>query len=106
MDYALRASHIRRCVRDALTRHGVSHDSPLRTKLETGAILAAGTNSQVVMSDGNSLDAAIENWLSSQRLTASSAGSFPTDSRTLAKSDTDGVQRHFADIASGKVRVE
>jgi hypothetical protein len=34
------------------------------------------------------------------------AGSFPTGSRTLAKSDTDSVRNHFADIAAGTVRVE
>jgi hypothetical protein len=54
------------------------------------------------MRNGNSLDAEIENWLSSQRL----AGSFPTGSRTVAKSDTDRVRNHFADIAASKVRVE
>ena len=58
-------------------------------------------NSYAVMKNGNSLDAEIENPLSSPNM----AGSFPTGSRTLAKSDTDGVQNHFADIAS-KVRVE
>lgn len=79
----------------------IAHDSPLRAKLEANATIAGGTDSYAVMKNGNSLDAEIENSLSSPNM----AGSFPTGSRTLAKSDTDGVQNHFADIAS-KVRVE
>jgi uncharacterized protein YfaP (DUF2135 family) len=54
------------------------------------------------MKNGNSLDAEIENAGSSPR---PAAESFPTGSRTVAKSDTDGVRIHFADIAAGKVRV-
>jgi hypothetical protein len=101
MDHTLIKSHIRTGVLDALSRHGIAHDSPLRAQLEANAIIAAGDSSRFIMSNGNSLDAEIENWLSSPNM----AGSFPTGSRTLAKSDTDGVQNHFADIASGKVRV-
>jgi hypothetical protein len=101
MDHALRRFHIRTVVRDALSNHGVAHDSPLRAHLEANATIAAGTDSHVVMTNGNSLDAEIENWLSSPNM----AGSFPAGSRTLAKSDSDGVQNHFADIAAGKVRV-
>jgi uncharacterized protein YfaP (DUF2135 family) len=88
-------------VRDALSRHGIEHDSPLRAQLEANATIAGGTDSCVVMKNGNSLDAEIENWGSSPR----PAESFPTGSRTVAKSDTDGVRIHFADIAAGKVRV-
>ena|ERR1035437_8652963 len=98
---ALREFHIRSCVRDALSRHGIAHDSPLRAKLEANATIAAGTDSYVVMKNGNSLDVEIENGRSSPRPTES----FPTGSRTVAKSDTDGVRIHFADIAAGKVRV-
>jgi len=79
----LRKFHIRTCVRDALSRHGIANDSPLRARL------------------GNSLDTEIENWLGSQRL----AGSFPTGPRTIAKSDIESVRDHFADIAAGTVRV-
>ncbi len=64
--------------------------------------IAAGTDSHVVATNGNSPDAEIENWLSSQRM----AENFCTGSRTVAKSDTDGVQSHFADIAAGTMRVE
>ena len=98
----LKEFHIRTCVCDALSRHGIAHDSPLRAKLEANATIAAGTDSHVVMKNGNSLGAEIENWLSSQRI----AENFPTGSRTVAKSDTDSVRDHFADIAAGTVRVE
>jgi hypothetical protein len=99
---ALERFHIRSCVLDALSRHDIAHDSPLRAQLEANATIARGTDSHVVMRSGNSLDAEIENWLSSPSM----AGSFPTGSRTLAKSDTDSVRNHFADIAAGNVRVE
>jgi hypothetical protein len=102
MDHALIRFYIRTGVLDALSRHGIAHDSPLRAQLEANAIIAAGSDSYVVMRNGNSLDAEIENWLISQRL----AGSSPTRSRTVAKGDTDSVQKHFADIAAGTVRVE
>jgi hypothetical protein len=101
MDDALRKFHIRTGVLDALSRHGIAHDSPLRAQLEANAIIAGGTDSRVVMKNGNSLDAEIENASNSQR----PAESFPTGSRTIAKSDTDSVRIHFADIAAGKVRV-
>ncbi|MGB7850851.1 MAG: hypothetical protein WCF73_08235 [Candidatus Sulfotelmatobacter sp.] len=100
---ALRQFHIRSCVRDALSRHGMARDTPLRARLEADATIAAGTDSRVIMKSGNSLDAEIENACSSPR---PAAESFPTGSRTVAKSDTDGVRIHFADIAAGKVRVE
>ena len=99
---ALTKFHIRTCVLDALSRHGIAPDSPLRGELEANAIIAADDNSRVIMKNGNSLDVEIENWLSS----ANMAGSFPTGSRTLTKSDSDSVRNHFADIAAGKVRVE
>lgn len=97
---ALRQFHIRSCVRDALSRHGISYDSPLRAQLEANATIAAGTDSRVVMRNGNSLDVEIENARS-----APLAESFPIGSRTVAKSNIDGVRDHFADIAAGKVRV-
>lgn len=99
---ALERFHIRSCVRDALSRRGIAHSSPLRAQLEANATIAAGTDSRVVMKSGNSLDAEIENWLSSPR----PAESFPTGSRTVAKGDTDSVRDHFADIAAGKVTVK
>lgn len=102
MKDAVKEFHIRTCVCDALTRHGIAHDSPLRAKLEANAMIAADDSSRVIMKNGNSLDAEIENWLSSQRM----AENFSTGSRTVAKSDTDGVRNHFADIAAGTVRVE
>jgi len=98
---ALREFHIRSCVRDALTRHGIAHDSPLRAQLEANATIAAGADSRVIMKNGNSLDVEIQNRLNSPRMDKS----FQTGSRTVAKSDTDGVRSHFADIAAGKVRV-
>jgi hypothetical protein len=101
MDDPLRRFHIRSCVLDALSRHGIASNSPLRIKLEANAIIAAGIDSRVVAKNGNSLDAEIEDWLSSPSM----GGSFPTGSRTLAKSDSDSVLNHFADIATGKVRV-
>jgi hypothetical protein len=101
MDDPLRRFHIRTCVGDALGRHGLGHDSRLRAHLEANATIAAGDGSSVIMKNGNSLDAEIENWLSSSNM----AASFPTGSRTLAKGDTESVRGHFADIASGKVRV-
>jgi hypothetical protein len=100
---ALERFHIRSCVRDALSRHGIAHDSSLRAQLEANATIAAGTDSHVVAKNGNSLDAEIENWLSSP---SQAAESFPTGSRTVAKSDTEGVRINFADIAAGRVTVE
>lgn len=97
----LRKFHIGTCVRDALSRHGIPHDSPLREKLQANATISAGTDSHVVMKNGNSLDAEIENWLSSRR----PAGSFSTSWRTVGKNDTESVQDHFADIAAGRLRV-
>ncbi|MFZ1131946.1 MAG: hypothetical protein WCA97_20640 [Terriglobales bacterium] len=102
MDDSLRRFHIRSCVRDALSRHGIAHDSPLRAQLEANATIAVGTDSRVVMKNGNSLDAEIEN---ARSLPRPAAENFPTGSRTVAKSDTDGVRIHFADIAAGKVLV-
>ena len=102
MDDPLRKFHIRACVRDALSRHGLAYDRPLRAELEANATIAAGTDSRVVMKNGNSLDTEIENARSSP---SPAAGSFPTGSRTVAKSDTDGVRINFADIAAGRVRV-
>ena len=102
MDDALRKFYIRTGVLDALTRHGIAHDSPLRAKLEANATIAADDSSRVIMKNGNSLDAEVENWLSSRQV----AESFPTGSRTVAKSDTDSLRKNFADIATGKVRVE
>jgi hypothetical protein len=67
----------------------------------TATVIAAGADSRVVMKNGNSLDSEIENLCSSPR----AAGRFATSSRTVAKSDTDGVRINFADIAAGKVRV-
>lgn len=99
---ALERFHIRSCVCDALSRHGIASDNPTRAELEANATIAAGDNFRVVMTNGNSLDAEIENWLSSQRMAENSS----TGSRTVAKRDTDSVQNHFADIAAGTVRVE
>jgi hypothetical protein len=101
MDDPLRKFHIRTGVLDALSRHRIAHDDPMRAELEANATIAAGDNSRVIMKNGNSVDAEIQNRLSSPR----PAESFPTASRTVAKSDTDGVRIHFADIAAGKVRV-
>jgi hypothetical protein len=97
----LRAFHIRSCVRDALSRHGIASDSQLRAKLEANATIAAGNNSQVIMNNGNSLDVEIQNRLNSPRMDES----FPTASRTVAKTDADSLRKNFADIAAGKVRV-
>jgi hypothetical protein len=99
---ALERFHVRSCVLDALSRYGIAHDSPLCAELEANAIIAADDSSRVIMKNGNSLDAEIENWLSSPNM----GESFPTVSRTVARSDTDGLRNNFADIAAGKVRVE
>ena len=101
MDHVVIRFHKRSAVLDALSRRGIPHDSPLRTHLESNAIIAAGTDSDVVMKNGNSLDAEIENWLESPR----QPGSSPRASRTVAKTDTESVRSHFADIAAGTVRV-
>jgi hypothetical protein len=98
---ALERFHIRTCVLDALSRHGIAHDSPLRGELEANAIIAADDNSRVIMKNGNSLDVEIQNRLNSPRMDES----FPTGSRTVAKTDADSLLKSFADIATGKVRV-
>ena len=97
----LRHFHIRSCVRDALSHHGIAHDSPLRALLEANATIAAGNNSKVIMKNGNSLDVEIQNRLNSPRMNES----LPTGSCTVAKSDAEGLRKNFADIAAGKVRV-
>ena len=102
MDDALRKFHIRTCVRDALSRHGIAHDNPMCAQLEANATIAASDKSRVIMKSGNSLDVEIQNRLSSPRMDES----LPTASRTVAKSDTDGLRKNFEDIAAGKVRVE
>ena len=101
MDEPLRRFHIRTGVLDALSSHGISHDSPLRAQLEANATIAAGNNSRVIMKNGNSLDVEIQNRLNSPRMNES----FPTGSSTVAKSDSDSLRKNFADIAAGKVRV-
>lgn len=101
MDDALRDFHIRTCVLDALSRHGIAHDNPMRAELEAHATIAAGDRSRVIMKNGNSLDVEIENRRSSPRLDES----LPTTSRAVAKSDTDTLRKNFEDIAAGKVRV-
>jgi hypothetical protein len=101
MDDPLRKFHIRTGVLDALSRHGIAHDSPLRAKLEANATIAAGNNSRVIMKNGNSLDVEIQNRLNSPCMNES----FPTGACTVAKSDTESLRKNFAEIASGKVRV-
>jgi hypothetical protein len=101
MDDPLRKFHIRNCVRDALAHHGIAHDSPLRAQLEANATIAAGTDSRVIMKNGNALDVEIQNRLDSPRMNES----FPTGACTVAKSDTESLRKNFADIAAGKVRV-
>lgn len=96
----LKRFHIRSCVRDALSRHGIPHDSPLRARLEADATIGVGTGS-VIMKNGNSLDTEIENLLGSQRV----AASLPTGLLTVAKSDTESLRKNFEDIAAGRVRV-
>lgn len=98
---ALREFHIRTCVRDALSRHGIASDSPLRAQLEANATIAAGDSSRVIMKSGNALDVEIQNRLSSPRMDES----LPSASRTVTKSDHDSLRKNFADIATGKVRV-
>jgi hypothetical protein len=102
MSDALKQFHIQSCVRDALSRHGIAHDSPLRAQLEANATIAAGDDSRVIMKSGNSLDVEIQNRLSSPRMDES----LPTPSRTVANSDTDSLRKNFETIAAGKVRVE
>jgi len=101
MDDPLRKFHIRTGVLDALSRHGIAHDNPMRPELEANATIAADNNSRVIMKNGNSLDVEIQNRLNSPRMNES----FPTGSCTVAKSDTDSLRKNFADIAAGKVRV-
>lgn len=101
MDDPLRRYHIRTGVRDALSRHGISLDSPLCAELEANATIAAGDPSRVIMKNGNSLDAEIENRRSSARMNQS----LPSPSRIITKDDPDSLLKNFEDIASGKVRV-
>jgi len=101
MDEPLRNFHIRTGVRDAMSRHGLEHDNPLRAELEANATIAAGTSSRVIMKNGNSLDVEIESRLNLPRVRES----LPPLSRTVAKSDTDGLRKNFEEIASGKVKV-
>jgi hypothetical protein len=86
----LKQFHIRSCVRDALSRHGIAHDSALSAQL------------RVIMKNGNALDVEIQNRLSSLRMDES----ISTPSRTVAKSDTDSLRKNFAAIVAGTVRVE
>lgn len=102
MDDALRKFHIRSCVRDALSRQGIAHDNPMCAEIQANATIAGGDSSLVIMKNGNSLDAEIQNRLSSALMDES----LPTASLTVAKSDTDGLRKNFEDIAAGKVRVE
>ena len=101
MDDPLRRYHIRTGVRDALSRHGISPDSPLCAELEANATIAAGDPSRVIMKNGNSLDVEIENRGSSAR----GHESLPTPSGTVAKDDPNGLLKNFEDIAAGRVRV-
>ena len=106
MDDALRKFHIRTVVRDACTRNGVPRDSPLCAEIEADAIIAAGDSSRVIMKNGNSLDVEIRNRIRDQAGPPSPAATSATGSRTIAKSDADGLLENFADIAAGTVRVE
>ncbi len=101
MDYALRKYHIRTAVLDALGRHGIAHDHPLRAELEAHATIGAADGSRVIMKSGNSLDVEIQGRLNSPRMDES----LPTASRMVAKSDTDSLRKNFDAIAAGKVRV-
>jgi hypothetical protein len=98
----LKQFHIRSCVRDALSRHGIAHDSALSAQLEANATIASDDNSRVIMKNGNALDVEIQNRLSSLRMDES----ISTPSRTVAKSDTDSLRKNFAAIVAGTVRVE
>ncbi len=101
MDDPLRKFHIRTGVLDALSRHGIAHDNPMRAELEANATIAASNNSSVIMKNGNSLDVEIQNRLNSTSMNER----FPTGACTVAKSDTESLRKNFADIAAGKVRV-
>jgi hypothetical protein len=101
MDHSLRKYHIRTGVLDALSRHGIAHDDPMRAELEANATIAAGDSSRVIMKNGNSLDVEIENRLSPPGMDES----LPPPSRTVAKSDADSLRKNFDDIAAGKVTV-
>ena len=101
MDDRLRKFHLRTGVLDALSRHGIAHDNPMRAELEANATIAAGDSSRVIMKNGNSLDVEIQNRLSSPRMDES----LPSASRTVTKRDADSLRKNFADIAAGKVRV-
>ena len=99
---ALKEFHIRSCVRDALSRHGIAHDNPVRAELEANATIGAGNNSRVIMKNGNSLDVEIQNRLNSPRMDVS----LPAASRAVAKTDAESLRKNFAEIAAGKLRVE
>jgi hypothetical protein len=98
----LKQFHIRTGVLDALSRHGIAHDNPMRAELEANVTIAAGDSSRFIMRNGNSLDVEIQNRLSSPPTDES----IPSASRTVTKTDTDSLRENFADIAAGKVRVE
>jgi hypothetical protein len=42
MDEPLRKFHLRTGVLDALSRHGIAYDNPIRAELEANATIAAG----------------------------------------------------------------
>jgi hypothetical protein len=102
----LREFHIHTGVLDACSRNGIPHDSPLRAELEADATVEVGDSSHVIMKNGNSLDVEIRNRIRDRAGPPSPAASPATGSRTVANGDTDSVQKHFADIAAGTVRVE
>ncbi len=102
MDHALRRYHIKNAVLDALGRHGIAHDHPMRAELEANATIAAGDPSHVIMKNGNSLDVEIQNRL----ISPPTDESLPNPSRTVAKNDTDGLRKNFDDIAAGNVTVK
>src|SRR5437879_4825309 len=102
MDHALRRFHIRTGVLDALSRHGIAHDDPMRAELEANATIAAGDPSHVIMKNGNSLDVEIQKRL----ISPTTDESLPTPSGTVAKNDTVGLRKNFDDIAAGNVTVK
>jgi hypothetical protein len=102
MDDALRKFHIRTCVRDALSRHGIAHDNPMCAEIQANASIAGGDRSLVIMKNGNSLDVEIRGRLNSPVMDES----VPITSRTVAKNDPDSLRKNFAGIAAGTVRVE
>lgn len=86
---------------EALSRHGIGHDDPIREELEKDAEVA-GVRDACVRVRGGSIDDRIAELRRDPRF----ASSFPADPPKVARSDMAKLRENFAAIAGGKVAVE